>query len=157
MLGEGGNALQEPIVELEEAVRKFQSREDRRVDPKRLRTVMDALECEFSVETRAAQVRGDHLGSGNSGVVTWVGRMCGMSATSVADRLCVGKQLESLPTIAEALRSGEISYQKTALLCHLRDQLADKAELFDENEMLGLARDYSVSQVRSLCRVAWHI
>src|SRR6476660_2351736 len=147
----------EPIAELEEAVRKFQSREDRRVDPKRLRIVMDALECEFAVETRAAQVRGDHLGSGTSGVVTWVGRMCGMSATSVADRLCVGKQLESLPKIAEALRSGEISYQKAALLCHLRDQLADKAELFDEDEMLGHARDYSVSQVRHLCYVAWHI
>jgi hypothetical protein len=157
MLGEGGIPLQEPIADLEEAVRKFQAREDRRVDPKRLRTVMDALECEFSVETRDCQVTGTHLADGSATVVTWMSRLCGMSATSVAERLCVGKQLESLPKTAEALRTGDISYQKAALLCHLRDQLADKAELFDEDQMLGHARDYSVASLRYLCRVARHV
>jgi hypothetical protein len=118
---------------------------------------MDALEVEFSSETRAAQVRGDHLASGNVGVVTWVGRLCGMSATSVADRLCVGTQLESLPKIAEALRNGEVSYQSTALLCHLRDQLGEKRDLFIEDEMLDLARKHSVASLRQLCRYARHV
>jgi hypothetical protein len=118
---------------------------------------MDALEGEFSQETHAAQMRGDHLGSGNAGVVTWVGRMCGMSATSVADRLCVGTQLESLPKVAAALRNGEVSYQSTALLCHLRDQLGEKRELFDEDEMLDLARKHSVGSLRYLCRYARHV
>ncbi|MEA2628394.1 MAG: hypothetical protein QOJ10_854, partial [Chloroflexota bacterium] len=94
---------------------------------------------------------------GSAGVVTWLSRLCGMSATSVADRLCVGKELESLPKIAEALRTGEIGYQSTALLCHLRDQLGDKRELFDEDEMLQHARDYSVASLRYLCRVARHV
>jgi hypothetical protein len=145
------------IAKLEEAVREFQAREDRRVDPKRLRTVMDSLECEFSVETRSAQVSGDNLANGNPTVVTWLSRLCGMSATSVADRLCVGTQLESLPKIAAALRSGEISYQSTALLCHLRDQLGDQREYFDEDEMLEHARNYSVARLRYLCRYARHI
>ena len=153
MSGEGGTAL----AELEEAVRKFQCREDRRVDAKRLRVVVDALECEFSVEARDCQVAGDHLAGGNQTVVGWLSRLCGMSATSTADRLCVGKQLESLPKIAEALRDGEVSYQSTALLCHLRDQLGAKAELFDEDEMLEHARNFSVGRLRYLCRVARHV
>src|SRR5882762_4425400 len=80
-----------------------------------------------------------------------------MSATSVADRLCVGKQLESLPKVAEALRSGEIGYQSTALLCHLRDQLGNKRDLFVEEEMLGYARNHSVGSLRYLCRYARHV
>src|SRR3979411_120384 len=79
-----------------------------------------------------------------------------MSATSAADRLCVGAQLESLPKVAEALSSGEIGYQSASLLCHLRDQLGDKRELFDEEEMLELARRHSVASLRYLCRYARH-
>ena len=153
MLGEGGTALSELL----DAIRKFQAREDRRIDPKGLRVGIDALEAEFSVETRDCLVAGDHRADGNATVVTWMSRLCGMSATSVADRLCVGTQLESLPKIAEALRTGEISYQSTALLCHLRDQLGDKCELFDENEMLEHARNHSIASLRYLCRVARHV
>src|SRR6266705_3999202 len=153
MLGEGGTAL----AELEEAVHKFQAREDRRVDPKRLRVVIDSLEGEFSAEARGCQETGTHLVDGSATLVTWLSRLCGMSATSAADRLCVGTQLESLPKIAEALRTGEIGYQSTALLCHLHDQLGDKRELFDEDEMLGYARDHSVAALRYLCRYARHV
>jgi hypothetical protein len=153
MLGEGGSALSK----LEAAVREFQAREDRRVDPKRLRAVIDGLEGESSAEARACQVAGDHLADGNATVVTWLSRLCGMSATSTADRLCVGTQLESLPKIAEALRTGEISYQSTSLLCHLRDQLGDKRELFVEDEMLEHARNLSVASLRYLCRYARHV
>jgi Domain of unknown function (DUF222) len=118
---------------------------------------MDALEGEFAAETRWSQVSGDHLADGSAGVVTWLSRLCGMSATSVADRLCVGKELESLPKIAEALRTGVIGYQATALLCHLRDQLGDKRELFVEEEMLEHARNHSVASLRYLCRYARHV
>ena len=153
MLGEGGITL----AEVEEVVGKFQAREDRRVDLKRLRVVIDSLEGEFSAEARSSQLSGDNLADGSAGVVTWLSRLCGMSATSVADRLCVGRELESLPKIAEALRIGEISYQSTALLCHLRDQLGEKQELFVEDEMLEHARNLSVASLRYLCRYARHV
>jgi Domain of unknown function (DUF222)/HNH endonuclease len=153
MLGEGGT----PLSKLLDAIREFQAREDRRVDLKGLRVGIDALEGEFSVETRASQLSGDNLANGNPTVVTWASRLCGMSLTSVADRLCVGKQLESLPKIAEALRTGEISYQSTALLCHLREQLGEKRELFVEDEMLEHARNLSVASLRYLCRYARHV
>jgi hypothetical protein len=153
MLGEGGTALSK----LSEAAREFQTSEDREIDLKGLRQVIDSLECTFSADTRRAQVTGEHRADGNATVVTWASRLCGMSATSVADRLCVGKQLESLPKIADALRTGEISYQSTSVLCHLRDQLGDKSELFVEDEMLEHARNHSVGALRYLCRYARHV
>jgi len=153
MLEAGGNSL----AELQKAIRQFQGRQDRRVDSKGLRQCIDALEGESAAEARAAQVAGDHHAGGNQTVVGWLSRLCGMSATSTADRLCVGKELESLPRIAGALRTGEIGYQSTALLCHLRDQLGDKRELFVEEEMLEHARNLSVGSLRYLCRYARHV
>jgi hypothetical protein len=153
MLGEGGT----PLSHLQAAVREFQAREDRRLDLKGLRAVIDALEGEFSVEARSCQETGTHLADGSATVVTWISRLCGMSASSAADRLCVGTQLESLPKVAQALQSGQIGYQSTSLLCHLREQLGDRRELFDEDEMLDLARQHSVFNLRQLCRYARHI
>jgi hypothetical protein len=153
MLGEGGT----PLSRLQEAAREFQARDERRVDLKGLRSVIDALEGVFAAEVRKVQRSGDHLVGGNITAVAWISRICGMSATSAADRLCVGTQLESLPKIAAALGSGQIGYQSTSLLCHLREQLGDKRDLFDEDEMLDLARQHTVFNLRILCRVARHV
>src|ERR1700687_80877 len=118
MLGEGGT----PLEKLHLAVVEFQGR-DSRVDLKGLRSEIDALEREFASEACAAQQSGEHLVAGNVSAVAWIARSCGMSATSAADRLCVGEQLGSLPRVAAALSSGEVSYQSASLLCHLREQL----------------------------------
>src|SRR4029077_2522550 len=153
MLGEGGTDLENLLA----AIRVFLAREDRSVDLKEFRVGIDSLEGDFAVQAREVRVVGGHLDSGAASVVSWIGRTCGMSSSSVADRLCVGAQLESLPKIASALRNGEIGYQSTSLLCHLRDQLAEKRELFNEDEMLDLARKHSVASLRSLCRYARHV
>jgi hypothetical protein len=152
MLGEGGT----PLSRLQAAVREFQAREERRVDPRELRVVIDALEGEFSTNARDCQKVGEHLAGGNISAASWIARTCGMSITSAADRLCVGEHLESLPKVAAALASGEISYQSTSVLCHLREQLAEKAKLFDEDEMLEYARAWSVFHLRKLCTAARH-
>src|SRR6266446_2953443 len=153
MLGEGGT----PISEFEAAVRKFLAREERGgIELKRYRAIIDALDGDFAAEAREAQQSGDLLVDGNITAASWISRNCGMSVTSAADRLCVGEQLRSLPKIAAALSSGEIGYQSAALLCHLRDQLGEKRELFDEEEMLDYARRFSVFHLRMLCRVARH-
>jgi hypothetical protein len=153
MLGEGGTALSE----FEAAARKFLSREERGVDPKRYRAVIDALDGDFSFVTRDAQKAGDHLVAGSITAASWIARTCGMSISSAADRICVGAQLEALPKVAAALGAGEISFQSASELCHLRDQLGEKRDLFDEDEMLGHARAYSVYGLRKLCRFARHI
>ena len=153
MLGEGGT----PLSKLQAAVREFQARDDRRVDPKGLRAVIDALEREFAAEALDTQKSGDHLVNGNITAASWISRTCGMSVTSAADRVCVGEQLESLPKVAAALSFGEIGYQSASVLCHLRDQLGDKRDLFNEEEMLDFARKFSVFHLRMICRVARHV
>jgi hypothetical protein len=146
------------LSKLEEAVRDFhRDHEACDNDPKRLRAVVDALELEFSSMVRRAQQRGDHLVDGNVTAASWISRTCGMSVNSAADRVCVGEQLESLPMVAAALSSGEIGYQSASVLCHLRDQLGDQRDLFNEEEMLDFARRYSVFELRMFCRVARHV
>ena len=151
MLGEGGTALSK----LKAAVREFQA-SDERVDSKELRIVIDSLEGSFCANARRSQLSGEHLVASNISAASWITRTCGMSITSAADRLCVGEQLESLPKLAAALASGEISFQSTSVLCHLREQLGEKSDLFDEEEMLEYAREYSVYQLRKLCNAARH-
>src|ERR1700687_4639856 len=154
MLGEGGTPLDEVLA----AIRKYL---DRELDPSeddlpRLRAGMDGLEKDFSAMARRAKLRGDHFLSGTATAATWISRTCNMSVTSAADRLRVGEQMEELPKVAAALSSGEIGYQSASLLCHLRDWLGDERELFVEDEMLGHARDYSVFDLRKLCKAPQH-
>jgi hypothetical protein len=153
MLGVGGKDLSE----LQSAVARFQAREERPVDLQGLRAAIDALEAEFAGEARRVQLAKEHLADGSATLVTWLSRLCGMSATSAADRLCVGTQLESMPRVAQALSSGEIGYQSASLLCHLREQLGEKQDRFQESEMLELARKHSVATLRFLCRYARHV
>jgi Domain of unknown function (DUF222)/HNH endonuclease len=151
MSGEGGT----PLAKLQAAIRELQAC-DERIDNKELRVGIDALEGVFSANARRSQRAGEHLVAGNITAASWIARTCGMSITSAADRLCVGEQLESLPKVAAALGSGEISYQSTSILCHLREQLGEKAALLDEDEMLGYAREWSVFHLRKLCNAARH-
>src|SRR5258708_20352720 len=104
---------------------------------------------------RSQQRRG-RLVSGSATAGTWISRTCNMSVTSAADRVGVGERLVVVPKVGAGLRSGEIGYQSASLLCHLRDWLGDKRELFDEDEMLGHAREYSVFELRKLCKAAKH-
>jgi Domain of unknown function (DUF222) len=124
---------------------------------RRLRSAIDALEAEFCQKARLFQRRGGHLLEGAPSAVSWLRHNCKMSSTSAADRLCVGKELESLPKVAAALSTGEIGYQSTSVLCHLRDQLGEKRELFNQDEMLELARIHTVKNLRTLCLYARHV
>ena len=153
MSGEGGT----PLEEFEEAARKFLARGERRVDPKRYRAVIDSLDGDFSANARDCARAGEHLVAGNITAASWIASTCGMSITSAADRVCVGAQLASLPKVAAALSSGEISFQAASVLCHLRDRLGENRDGFDEEEMVGYAREFSVFELRKLCRFAWHV
>lgn len=149
--------MSEELETLRRAVAEFRARRERRVEPKDLREVIDSLEREFAEVAVNAKRDGDHLAAGAASAVGWLGRTCAMSSTSAADRICVGEQLEELPRVAEALSQGEIGYQSASLLCHLREQLGDKRHLFIEDEMLQMARDFTVKQLRFLCRYARHV
>ncbi|HKV86547.1 MAG TPA: hypothetical protein VJT78_03320, partial [Candidatus Dormibacteraeota bacterium] len=76
---------------LEQAARLFgRQADDRSVDPRRLRSVIDLLEGKFASVVRTLTREGDLLGHSP---VSWVAENCRMSPSSASDRLCVGREL----------------------------------------------------------------
>jgi hypothetical protein len=127
------------------------------VDPRRLAAVIDRLQGTLCAVVNRAKKRGDHLLAGQS-PCSWVASQCSMSKTAAADRLCVGEQLGNLPRIAEALSSGQIGYQATAVICHLSDQVGEKRQYLDEEHWIGYAQRFSIKDLRYLtyeARVRW--
>ncbi len=125
-------------------------RDEEAVDPGELRSLIDRLEGKFAQVVRQASQRGDHLVRGHCSAVSWVMDTCSMSQGSASDRLCVGKQLESLPAIEEALGSGQIGYQSVSVICHLGEKLGEKGVTLDEAEWIGYARQFSIKDLRAL-------
>ncbi len=117
-----------------------------------LRLVIDALEVEFSCAARKFQLAGGHLADGFPGVVSWLRHNCGISGASAADRVCVGKQLATLPHTAESLASGRLGYQSAAAICHLYEQAAERRDELDESALVTHAEGMGVADVRDLCR-----
>jgi hypothetical protein len=62
-----------------------------------------------------------------------------------------------MPQVAQALNAGEIGYQSVAVICHLREKLAEKGEQLVEQDWVGWARQYSVHTLRDLARYARHV
>ncbi len=147
------------MVALKAAVTDFRGRDQsafmttaRGEELRELREVIDALEVEFSSSARAFQVQGGHLADGLPGVVSWLRQNCKMSGTSAADRVCVGKELESLPHTAEALATGRLGFQSAAAICHLYEQVPERREDLDEEALVVHAEHMGVAEVRDLCR-----
>src|SRR5690349_17553542 len=141
--------LKKSIADVEEA-------DDADIDPRDLSSLIDRLQVKFCQVVNRAKERGDHLVMGNVSAVGWVANTCAISRNSASDRLCVGEQIESLPQIARAIRSGEIGYQSAAVICHLREKLAEKGDQLNEEDWLGYARRFSVHEMRILSRYARH-
>ena len=143
---------------LEIAIADFdREADDDFVDPRRLSAAIDRLQGKLCRVLGAARKRGDHLLAGQS-ACTWVAAQCRMSKTTAADRLCVGEQLGNLPMVAEALSSGEISYQAAAVICHLSDQVGEKRQYIDQEHWIGYAQRFSLKDLRYLtyeARVRW--
>jgi hypothetical protein len=128
------------------------------IDPKQLSSAVDRLQLKFCRVVSQARERGEHrVFSPNISAVGWVADICSMSRTSAADRLCVGKQIESLPKVAEALRAGEIGYQPVAVICHLNEQLAEKGDKVVEEDWVDYARKFSVKELRDLAAITRHV
>src|SRR5258708_32387790 len=96
-------------------IEQIEGLDDGEIDPKQLSSLVDRLQLKFCRVVNRARERGDHWAfSPNISAVGWVADICSMSRSSAADRVCVGKQIESLPKAAAALRAGEIRFQAVA-------------------------------------------
>src|SRR5207302_9366841 len=104
----------------------------------------------FSRVVRRRSERGDHLARGHSSAVSWLMNTCAMSQSSASDRLCVGKHLESMPKVAQALSFGEIGYQSASVICHQRDRLGQQPDELDEEQWIRYAREHSIKSLNRL-------
>ena len=140
------------------SIREIEGLDEGEIDPKQLSSVVDRLQLKFCQVVNRARMRGDHRTfSPNVSPVGWVSEICAISRNSASDRLCVGEQIESLPKVAEALRTGEIGYQPVAVICHLNEQLAEKGEKIVEEDWVEYARKFSVKEMRYLAASARHV
>ena len=143
------------LERLKVAVRDFQSSADLDfVDPKELSGLVDSLQGTLCTVLNQARKRGANLLTGQT-PCSWVAQTCGLTPNAASDRLCVGKHLDAMPLVAEALSSGEIGYQATSVICHFRDLLReDLRELCSEEQWIGHAKQ---STVKNLHWLADHV
>lgn len=125
------------------------------IDPRELSALIDRQQALLCRVVRAGVKRGDHLLEAKT-PCGWVAASCRVSATSAADRLRVGEQLDRMPRLAAALRSGEIGYQAASVICHLGELVSAKTEI-DAEEWIGYARQFSVKDLRRLCEHARYV
>jgi Domain of unknown function (DUF222) len=139
------------LSELVAAAREFQRSADLDfVDPKALSALVDSLQGTLCEVVHRARKSGEHLLTGKT-PVGWVAQTCGLTPSAASDRLCVGEQLGELPRVAQALHSGEISYQSAAVICHFRDRLReDLRPNIDQDWWVGQARETSVRNLHWL-------
>ena len=116
------------------------------------RSHIDAEEKDFSLAAAAFARRGCHLLDGHVSAVSWLRANCKLSSTSAADRVCVGKELESIPALAAAVETGEIGFQSAAAVCHLLEQVGEKRAELDHEALLEWTTRMGVNEVRNLCR-----
>jgi uncharacterized protein DUF222 len=141
------------MQKLREAVAELEVDE---VDVRELSGLIDRLQAILCQALRDGVKRGDHLLEGKT-PCGWVAETCRVSGTSAADRLRVGEQLPRLPGIAAALRSGQIGYQATSVICHLSELLGEKGEQIEEEDWIGYARQFSIKNLRRLAEHARYL
>src|SRR3989454_3171199 len=139
------------LAELKAAVRDFQRGADLDfVDPKELSGLVGRLQGTLCTVLNQAKKRGANLLTGQT-PCGWATQTCGLTPNAASDRLCVGKHLEAMPLVAEALGTGEIGYQATSVICHFRENLReDLRELCYEEQWIGHAKEYTVKNLHWL-------
>ena len=144
------------LENLEAAIADFEGEADLDfVDAGRLSAAVNRLQGVLSRVVHRATSRGEQLLTGQSSC-SWVASICHMSKTAAADRLCVGKQLEQLPRIAQALSAGEIGYQAASVICHLQERIAEVGCRVDEEEWVRMGRQWPLKALGAEAASTWH-
>jgi len=142
---------------LEAAITDFERESDLDfVDPRRLSAAIDRLQGTLSKVLHRGRMRGEYQFARLS-PASWAARTCRMSRSSAADRLCVGKHLEAMPRAKHALARGEVGYQAVSAMCHLREQLGERWEAIDEEQLVDQAGRWTVEDFRDVCRRARYV
>ena len=144
---------------LETAITEFEREADLDfIDARRLSSAIDRLQAQLAKVLHRGRLRGEYQFARLS-PASWAARTCRMSRSAAADRLCVGKHLESMPAVDQAVSRGEVGYQAASAICHLREQLGGQRweDTIDQEELLDQAGRWSVEDFRDVCRRARYV
>ena len=125
------------------------------LDPVQLSALVDRLQALLCKVLEEGRQRGDHLLT-NDTPTGWAAKQCQLSRNAAADRLCVGRQLASLPEVDRALSAGEIGYQAASVLCHLQERLGEVGYKLDEGEWVKRGREWSLKSLSAEAAKTWH-
>src|SRR5438067_7374025 len=136
------------MQELRAAIERLEAEGAAFLDLKELASLVDRLQGLLCQAVYEGKKRGDNLIEGKT-PCGWVKATCRLSAPAAAERLRVGEQLEAMPRVAEAMRSGEIGYQSTAVICGFRDKLRqDLRENINEEWWVEQAKESAIENLR---------
>jgi hypothetical protein len=144
---------------LETAITEFEWEADLDfIDARRLSSAIDRLQTQLAKVLHRGRLRGEYQFARLS-PASWAARTCRMSRSAAADWLCVGKHLESMPAVDQAVSRGEVGYQAASAICHLREQLGGQRweDTIDQAELLDQAGRWSVEDFRDVCRRARYV
>src|SRR5213593_1830572 len=144
------------MEKLRAAVAQLEAEDPDFIDPRDLSRLVDRLQAKLAEVVHRAAQRGDNTLEGKT-VHGWVASTCRLSGSAASDRLRVGAQLENLPRVAGALRSGQIGYQAASSVCRLSDQLGERRHMMDEEQWVEYARSFSIDDLRHLTEHARYV
>jgi len=138
------------VQDLRAAIERLEAEGAAFLDLKELASLVDRLQGLLCQALYKGKKRGDNLIEGKT-PCGWVKATCRLSASAASERLRVGEQLAAMPRVAEAMRSGEIGYQSTAVICGFRDKLRqDLRENINEEWWVEQAKESSIENLRWL-------
>jgi hypothetical protein len=118
----------------------------------RRRRLLDAEELAWSIDAAALVASRYHELDGSATGLDWLRHNCKMGRGTVADRVCVGEQIDKLPESADALEEGEIGFAHLVVLARTAEAVAvNGGDAFDETALLDKAREESVGRFHFTC------
>jgi hypothetical protein len=123
-----------------------------------LRHVVDLMELEFSAVAAEFAASDEYERRGSATPVHWIRHSCNMSGHAASGAVCVGEQMDRLPSSLAALDAGDIGFSHVALLAGTARAAGESptAQPFDEEPLLRKALVHTVSRFRHDCAHARH-
>ena len=128
------------IDDVEDAVEKLIASEDR-ADPERVARLLNRLEFVFCRSVHEVERRGDWATEGFASAAAWVRERCNVSHGSAMSALKNGRTVASMPMLAEAFASGEVTKDHVRTIARAMTPEREAALLDLDAELAGRGED----------------
>jgi hypothetical protein len=125
----------------------------------RVRHVLDLTELGFSRVAYSFAETTEFEDEGSVSPIDWIRHNCRMGAGTAADRVNVGRQMDTLQRSTKAVADGEIGFAHLSLIARTASMVEDSKSSggpFDETVLLDAARETSVGRLWHFCQHIRH-